>query len=79
MSTPDSGFHETLTVFYMHIVGLHFQRHPAPASLAADANTLIDEWGAKDLPLRHYSASQLFSRQARARWTPPDLLPLPTA
>ncbi len=79
VSTPDSGFHETLTVFYMHVVGLHVLRHPAPTSLAADANTLMDEWGAKDLPLRHYSASELFSHQARAHWTPPDLMPLPSA
>jgi hypothetical protein len=79
VSTPDHGFHETLTVFYMHIVGLHVARYPAPSSLATDANTVMDEWGAKDLPLRHYTASRLFSRDARANWTPPDLLPLPAA
>ena len=79
VSTPDSGFHETLTVFYMHVIGLHITRHPAMTSLATDANTLMDEWGAKELPLRHYSASQLFSREARAHWVAPDLIPLPTA
>ena len=79
VSTPDSGYHETLTVFYMHVVAMHVVRYPAPTSIAADANALVDAWGAKDLPLRHYTASRLFSRDARAHWTPPDLLPLPTA
>lgn len=41
VSTPDFGFHETLTVFCMHIVGLHVTRYPRPISLATDANTLM--------------------------------------
>ncbi len=76
-STPDSGYHETLTVFYMQIVELHVLRHPAPGSIAADANLLYEEWGDRDLPLRHYSRERLFSREARAGWVPPDLRALP--
>ncbi len=79
VSTPDSGYHETLTVFYMHLVTLHVARHPAPPTLAADANALVAEWGAKELPLRYYSESRLFSRDARAQWVTPDREPLPTA
>lgn len=76
-STPDSGYHETLTAFYLHVVTVHATRHAAPASSAADANLLFAEWGDRDLPLRHYSRDRLFSREARARWLPPDLAPLP--
>jgi hypothetical protein len=76
-STPDSGYHETLTVFYLHVVTLHATRYPAPASAADDANLLFAEWGDRDLPLQHYSRDRLFSREARARWLPPDLTPLP--
>ena len=78
-STRDSGYHETLTVFYMHVVGVHVIRHPVRTSLAEDANALVDAWGARDLPLRHSSASQLMSRDARANWVPPDLQPIPAA
>jgi hypothetical protein len=76
-NTPDSGYHETLTRFYMVIVGHHVSRHPAPQSLAHDANRLFSEWGATDLALTYYSRERLFSRAARAAWTTPDLAPLP--
>lgn len=78
-NTPDGGYHETLTVFYVHVVTLHVIRHPAPSSAADDANSLFHEWGAPDCPLRHYSRALLFSRDARAGWVEPDLAPLPIA
>ncbi len=77
-STPDSGYHETLTVFYMRVVELHVVRHPAHTSIASDANQLYAEWGDRGLPLRHYSRERLFSREARAGWVTPDLRPLPS-
>ncbi len=76
-STPDYGYHETLTVFYMAIVSHFIRTHPAPASLAIDANALVEEWGRPDLPLSYYSRARLFSREARAAWIGPDLSPLP--
>lgn len=76
-STPDYGYHETLTVFYMAVVTLHIARNPVPVSPSHDANQLMAEWGRADLPLSHYSHERLFSREARARWLPPDLAPLP--
>ncbi|HYW50414.1 MAG TPA: hypothetical protein VE861_07405 [Gemmatimonadaceae bacterium] len=79
VSTPDSGYHETLTVFYMQVVALHVRSNPLPASRRDDANALVSEWGARDLPLRHYSRDRLFSRAARRSWMEPDLQPLPTA
>jgi hypothetical protein len=78
-STPDSGYHETLTVFYMQVVELHVLRFPPPASVAEDANLLYAEWGDRELPLRYYTRERLFSREARAGWLPPDLRPLPAA
>jgi hypothetical protein len=79
VSTPDYGYHETLTVLYMHFVTLHVMREPHAASLTDDANRFMDTWGARDLPLQYYSNDRLFSRDARARWMAPDrqLLPDP--
>jgi hypothetical protein len=76
-STPDSGYHETLTVFYMAIVAHHVAHNPQPVSVAADTNQLVEEWGRADLPLSYYSRDRLFSREARATWLEPDLVPLP--
>jgi hypothetical protein len=78
VSTPEQGYHETLTAFYTHVVLLHAAQHPTPASVCADANALYERWGDRELPLRYYSRAVLFSPDARARWTPPDLLSLPT-
>lgn len=76
-NTADTGYHETLTSFYVHVVALHVRAHPAPASLAADVNQLVTDWGDRDVPLRHYTRERLFSRDARARCVAPDLHPLP--
>jgi hypothetical protein len=77
-STPDSGYHETITRFYMHVIALHVGANPTPRSAAADANALMDVWGRADLPLDFWSRELLFSRDARARWVAPDRQPLPT-
>jgi hypothetical protein len=75
--TPQSGYHETLTVFFMQVLTLHVTRHPAPASPVDDVNALVAEWGRHDLPLLYYSRERLFSDQARAEWMPPDGQALP--
>ena len=79
VSTADSGYHETITVFYMHIIALHVQSDVWPESLAADTNALVVTWGRSDLPLTYWSRERLFSRDARARWLPPDVQALPTS
>jgi hypothetical protein len=78
-NTPQSGYHETITVFFMQVLQLHVTRHPAQTSLADDANLLVAEWGRHDLPLLYYSRERLFSDQARAEWMPPDGQALPIA
>ena len=79
VSTPEYGYHETLTALYTQFVLVHVARHPSPTSRATDANVLYDTWGDRELPLVYYSRAVLFSTEARARFTPPDLGPLPTA
>ncbi|MBC7844575.1 MAG: hypothetical protein H7099_19855 [Gemmatimonadaceae bacterium] len=77
VSTPDYGYHETITAFYMHAVALHIRGHPRPTSAAEDANAFMSEWGRPDLPLDFYSKERLFSREARAAFVSPDLQQLP--
>jgi hypothetical protein len=76
VSTPTSGYHETITRFYMQVVG-HFVKTEREGDWAVRANRLIDRFGEKDLPLRHYSKDRLMSTAARAEWVEPDLSPLP--
>lgn len=81
-NTATSGYHETLTRYYLGAV----------AAAAADAGTrdgrdgdvldrlladvLVDETCGREAPLRHWSRDRLFSVAARREWSPPDLAPL---
>ncbi len=68
-------FHFTMTALWVRLVAAHVAQHPDAAfdELIDLDNRLLD----KDLPLRFYSRTQLFSEQARARWVEPDMRPLP--
>ncbi|MGH7499818.1 MAG: hypothetical protein ACREL3_13320 [Gemmatimonadales bacterium] len=76
VSTPTSGYHETITRFYMWVVG-HFVEKEKEGGWAERANRLLERYGGKELPLRHYSESRLMSPAARAAWIEPDRAPLP--
>ena len=77
VTTETSGYHETLTRFYVHVVGRFVREEPAgDGDWAARANALFERCGARDLPLRHYSKERLMSKEARFGWIEPDLCPL---
>ncbi len=69
-NTPTSGYHETLTRYYVRAV----------ASLAAEnIDVVLDAPECRvDAPLRLWSRELLFTFEARAHWVEPDLEPLPT-
>lgn len=74
--TPTSGYHETLTLFWLHTVRrfLESRRDDArdPDDLADELTTTAD----KNLPLEFYTRELLMSPEARAAWVAPDLKPL---
>jgi hypothetical protein len=76
-TTPTRGYHETITRFYMHVVGDYVARAGSEGDWAERANRFIDRYGARELPLRHYSEARLKSVEARAGWVEPDVMPLP--
>ena len=77
-NTNTSGYHETLTVFYVKVIDAFVS---ADASRAQAAGTLerrlLEAVGDRELPLRYYSRECLFSTEARRQWVAPDLQPLP--
>jgi hypothetical protein len=75
-TTPTRGYHETITRFYMHTVERFLRENGAAGDWAERANRLVYRYGARDLPLKHYSESRLRSAEARAGWVEPDLEPL---
>jgi hypothetical protein len=70
------GYHETLTVFWVWVVGKYFLLEADARSTVDIVNGCIDRHGDKDLPLRYYSRDVLMSWRARASWVEPDLRPL---
>jgi hypothetical protein len=69
-------YHETLTQFWVRIVGHMVEVRPDIAELETFLETfpmLLD----KGLPYRHWRPETMGSATARARWVEPDLLALP--
>jgi hypothetical protein len=69
-------YHETLTRFWVRIVGYASAARPELATFDAFLAAfplLLD----KDLPYRHWSRAAMQSPAARAGWVAPDLLALP--
>jgi hypothetical protein len=76
-TTPTRGYHETITRFYMHVVGRFVEQDAGAGDWAERVNRLLTRYGHRELPLRYYSEARLKSAEARAWWVEPDLQPLP--
>jgi hypothetical protein len=74
--TKDSGYHETITLFYIWLVDNFVKGLDDTDSILEMANRLIKERGDKTLPLQYYSRERLMSWEARTGWVEPDLRPL---
>ena len=77
-TTPAGGYHETITRFYLLVVCGYVaeEEREAGTDWAARANRLLARYGARDLPLRHYTKDRLMSAGARFGWVEPDLRPI---
>jgi hypothetical protein len=73
-NTDTSGYHETLTRFYVGLIASFVRGRDRSAPLDVLAAALIAEHGDRELPLRFYSRERLFSVEARHGWIEPDLL-----
>jgi hypothetical protein len=73
-NTETSGYHETITVFYMWAVRKFIAHANPEASLVELANSLIrGKCAAKSFPFEYYSRDLLLSSEARMKWIEPDL------
>ncbi len=72
-NTDNSGYHETLTRFFLSGIAAHFARHRSeslPVSLALLYQSPLAN---KEYPLAFYTRERLFSAAARHQWLEPDL------
>jgi hypothetical protein len=76
VGTPNSdtsGYHETITRFYVSLIAWFASGQDRSDPLDALARRLIEKYGDRDLPFRYYSRDRLFSVEARRGWVEPDL------
>lgn len=75
-NSDDSGYHETLTVFWLAVVkGFHSENSPR-TSEEMYRKFIGTPYASPNLPSLFYSKDLLFSTQARHHWVDPDLRPL---
>ena len=72
-NTETSGYHETLTVFWLRAVADYLATAGREAGPAALANGLLAAFDDSKLPLKYYSRELLFSTEARLHYVEPDL------
>jgi len=75
--TPTSGYHETLTLFYMWSVRRCLRSLPIDGSIADLMNAVCAELDDRNIPLHYYSRDRLMSGEARRGWVRPDLAAMP--
>ena len=68
-------YHETMTRFWVRVVGMGITRHPMLSfdDLVAAEPHLLD----KSLPFKHWSHAAMASDSAKRQWVEPDLRPIP--
>ncbi|MDX2031342.1 MAG: hypothetical protein SF339_11760 [Blastocatellia bacterium] len=79
VSTPDSGYHETMTLFWARMVKAFLRTATLECAMIGLFNELVVRLGDRNLPFAYYTRERLLSREARAEWREPDIQPLPGA
>ena len=75
-NTDSGGYHETLTVLFLHGIERHRAAHP-DVTLAKSLSLLLQSpLTSSQWPLQFYSKERLFSVAARKTWLEPELAPL---
>lgn len=78
INSDHSGYHETLTLFWLAIVRASILELPADLPRLEAVRALVEELGPRrDLYQEYYSFDVVGSVEARRSWMPPDVKPLP--
>ncbi len=74
VNSPESGYHETLTIFWIQRVAEIIAELPAEAQRLDAVRAVVDRYGhRRDVFNDYYSFDVVKSMEARARWVAPDL------
>ncbi|MGH9853018.1 MAG: hypothetical protein ACREBD_24535 [Blastocatellia bacterium] len=76
VTTRESGYHETMTIFWIRMVKSFLREATLECSLVYLINDLTGRYASTRLPFEYYSRDRLMSLEARLNWVEPDLKPL---
>ena len=71
-NTDTSGYHETMTYFWLNAISEFVNSKANEREIVALANGMLDELSDRNLPLKRYSRELLFSPRARREYIEPD-------
>jgi hypothetical protein len=72
-NTEDSGYHETLTLFWLNTFQWFLADTGGMTGMLDKVRSVVAAFGGqRDLFRQYYSFDVVASREARARWVPPD-------
>lgn len=76
-NTETAGYHESLTVFWLRVVGAHLAGLDAAMSRLDRVRSVVDAFGGRrDLFQSYWSFDVVKSVEARREWVPPDMIEL---
>lgn len=75
-NTDQSGYHETLTVFWLTTVNAFYKQHANKLPAEVYQQFIQSKFAGTGFPAQFYSIEKLFSPTARKHWLPPDLKPI---
>ena len=73
LTTRESGYHETMTLFWIHVVHSHLCSTTRADYLSLFNELIARHGGDRTLPFEYYSRERLMSWEARTAWVEPDL------
>jgi hypothetical protein len=77
LTTRDSGYHETITLFWICLIRYYLSTVTRERPFVFLINDLLTRYADKNIPFEYYSRDRLMSWEARTGWIEPDLKPLP--
>jgi hypothetical protein len=69
-------YNETITLFWLKLIGQFLKRNEGPQTLLESANAVINSLNNSRLVFDYYSEELLRSEAAKKGWVSPDLKPL---
>lgn len=67
------GYHETITRFWMEIVGKFLGSMPRDAAIIKKVNNVVERYDNKDVLFEYYLRERVLSETAKKEWVEPDL------